>query len=275
VLVNSKYNAHGKRWSDLEWLKALQKPTLLFCGNAEAHVLPPDEFLDLFDLVYKRELLRDTARYLISEANRGKLRTTMLSCQIVKLDPRSPGQWQKDNFRRRGEPYDYDVFFSGKLKTNPIRQNIVQRLTREGIRFYGGLQYPTPGAQSYEQRRLPFEEYENAINRSKINIAPEGYGQFTHRHLEIWCMGGFCLSTPSIREVTLPLGNPQEGVHYVAFDDLDDMVEKIRYYLTHDDERETIAAAGRSLFETIYDPARHGEAIRQEVQAIVPQDGSF
>jgi glycosyltransferase involved in cell wall biosynthesis len=151
----------------------------------------------------------------------------------------------------------------------------VQRLTREGIRFYGGLQYPTPGAQSYEQRRLPFEEYENAINRSKINIAPEGYGQFTHRHLEIWCMGGFCLSTPSIREVTLPLGNPQEGVHYVAFDDLDDMVEKIRYYLTHDDERETIAAAGRSLFETIYDPARHGEAIRQEVQAIVPQDGSF
>ena len=74
-------------------------------------------------------------------------------------------------------------------------------------------------------------------------VVPDGHGQFTYRHLEICCLGGFCLSTPSIRDVTLPFVNLQEGIHYVVLDDLDDLIGKVGYYLEHDEGRVSIANA--------------------------------
>lgn len=68
------------------------------------------------------------------------------------------------------------------------------------------------------------------------------------------------MSSPSIRDVELPMPL-EEGKHYVAFDDMDDMVEKIRYYLSHEDERLKIAAAGKRLFDEYYNPERHGQEI--------------
>jgi hypothetical protein len=42
----------------------------------------------------------------------------------------------------------------------------------------------------------------------------------------------------------------EPGVHYVAVaDDLSDLIEKCRYYLEREDERESIAAAGRDYFD--------------------------
>ncbi len=87
--------------------------------------------------------------------------------------------------------------------------------------------------------------------------------------MEVWCLGGFCLSTLSIRDVTLPFANPQDGIHYVTFDGLDDLVSKVRYYLTHDEEREAIANAGRDFFKQIYDPIAHGKEIKKEFHLLI------
>ena len=38
----------------------------------------------------------------------------------------------------------------------------------------------------------------------------------------------------------------EDGEHLVTFSDIKDLQEKVRYYLTHDEERERIAAAGRA-----------------------------
>lgn len=270
VVVNSKFHKEGIILKHFEWIDSLKIPAILFCGNAMAHKLPSDEILDKFDLIYKRELLYNINNYDISDKNQQKLRTTMLSCPIVRIKRTDPIQHGDiPDPRKTTDPYKYDIFFSGNIRTNKNRKMIVERLRQESFVFYGGLYYQKQKTNKYKQRRLKLDEYKSAIKSSRINLALDGWGQFTFRHLEIWCLGGFCLSTPSIRDVTLPFANPQEGIHYVAFDDLDDMIDKIKHYLTHDEERETIAKAGRAFFKQIYDPIRHGKEIKKELQLLI------
>jgi len=270
VVVNSKFHKGGIKLKNFEWIDSLKIPAVLFCGNAKAHKLPSDEILDKFDLVYKRELLHDINNYDISDKNQQKLRTTMLSCPIVRTKRTDPIQHGDiPDPRKTTDSYKYDIFFSGAIRSNKNRRMVVERLRQESFVFYGGLYNQKQKTNKYKQRRLKLDEYKSAIKSSRMNLALDGWGQFTLRHLEIWCLGGFCLSTPSIRDVTLPFANPQEGIHYVAFGDLDDMVDKIKHYLTHDEERETIAKAGRAFFEQIYDPIRHGKEIKKELQLLI------
>ena len=102
---------------------------------------------------------------------------------------------------------------------------------------------------------------------SKVNLALEGLGEFTFRHLEIWCAGSFMISTKSIRDLTLPL-NAREGEHFVVFEDIQDLRDKLLYYARNDHERERIAKAGRSMFLRDYDPVKHGEQLRKAVQEL-------
>jgi len=271
VVVNSKC-AKGFMVSEekADWLDSLTIPKVLFLGGAQAWKVPSDTLLNKFDLVYKREMLRDLNSYPVSESNRRKFRTTMLSCPIVQIKKSSPVQISEiPEARKKTDPYEYDVFFSGSVLTNPCRQIFLERLRNEPFQFFGGFQGTRKKTDGLKLKVLDKQNYMNAIRRSRINLALEGWGEFTHRHLEIWCLGGFCLSAPSIKNVTLPFANPQEGLHYAAFDNPDDMVDKVKYYLSYDDEREKIAASGRALFEQIYDPIRHGEEIKKELQQLI------
>jgi hypothetical protein len=268
IQSSSQKNCEGLQ--DIEWIDLLKIPAVLFCGNAKAHELPSDEILDKFDLIYKRELLYNMNNYNISDKNRQKLRTTMLSCPIVPIRKNTPIRYDEiPEPRKTTDSYKYDIFFSGDITTNKIRKKVIERLRQESFVFCGGLYNQKQETNKYKQKRLKLDEYKSTIKSSKMNLALDGWGQFTYRHLEIWCLGGFCLSTPSIRDLTLPFANPQEGIHYVAFDDLDDIVNKVRYYLTHDEEREAITKAGRAFFEQIYDPIRHGKEIKKESQLLI------
>src|SRR5690625_2322308 len=82
---------------------------------------------------------------------------------------------------------------------------------------------------------------------SIVNLALEGYGQFTYRHRECWALSSFMISSPSVNEVKLPF-EAVDGTHYVTFRDSDDLVEKVKYYMEHADEREEIVKNGRQLF---------------------------
>lgn len=273
LVINVEFAGGGISMKDLTWLPELTIPKVLFHVKARADTLSSDEVLDLFDLVYKREQLKEEIGYDRSPENLAKLRVTMLGCPLVPMkrgDKFTPDRIPEP--RNPSDPYLHDVFFSGKLKTNPIRGQILEALNAAEFNVFGGVQTESAEKHAHSSSNLSRHDgYARALKESKINIAPEGYGQFTHRHLEIWCMGGFCLSSPSVRIVTLPFAQPIEGKHYVAFDDLDDMVDKIRYYLSHDEEREAIARAGRELFEEIYDPIRHGQDILHELKRLQAQ----
>ena len=241
-------------------------PRILFIGLDKAGRIPGNDVLDRFDLIFKREYFRDLDRYPISDRNKSKFRKTMLGASSRKIS------WLERYHRSRpprvAPTYLYDVFFSGST-TSPVRTDVWESVVDSGLSFAGGLQLRklrTERERKYQAQKLKRQIYLKTMLGSKINLALEGYGEFTFRHLEIWCAGAFMLSTRSLRDLTLPL-NAREGVHYVVFEDLPDLRDKLGYYVRNDTERERIAKAGRDMFLRDYDPTRHGEEIRRAILA--------
>ena len=257
LVVNFKFVGGSADPSALKQFGRADVPKVLFVGTAEAANLPSDDVLDHFDLVFKREHLRNFVRYQIYEANKSKLRTTVLGC--------SPRTISLLNHYRRstsvqGAPsYFHDVFFSGST-TNAARTDAWETVVHSGLSYVGGLQlrkFCTERDRKYLAAKLLHRRYLKTILKGRINLALEGFGEFTYRHLEIWCAGAFMMSTNSLRNLSLPLG-ARDGVHYVTYDDQRDLKEKLYFYIRNDTHRERIAAAGREMFLHDYSPGRHG-----------------
>ncbi|PIQ73285.1 hypothetical protein CO026_02725 [Candidatus Kaiserbacteria bacterium CG_4_9_14_0_2_um_filter_41_32] len=242
----------------------------IFIGAAQAEYLPPVEVLDAMTLIFKREPFRNRDLYNLTETNRIKIVPTMISCPFVH----SPGE----NILARIYSYlhptvsichinetCFEVGFSGAdAAGHTIRQDVWARVKAEGFSTVGGLQ-PNPYTKApipseLAAPRFKVKDYRDSLCQAKINLALDGIGQYTFRHQELLYLGAFMMSGPSIRDLDLiiPL---EENVHYVAFNDLDDMVEKIRYYLAHKDERQKIALAGKKLFDEYYNPKLHGQTL--------------
>jgi spore maturation protein CgeB len=68
------------------------------------------------------------------------------------------------------------------------------------------------------------------------------------------------------QELPLPA---KEGKHYVTYNDIDDLVDKVRYYSRHDEERIEIAKNGRRMFGEFYDSTKHGGYIRNQIEQVV------
>ena len=90
----------------------------------------------------------------------------------------------------------------------------------------------------YGQRR--FNEAAEKYAQSKIcfNISMED--DLNMRTFEVMGSGSFLLTNwiPTIEDLFT------DGKHLVLYRSLDEMVEKAKYYLAHDEERERIAQAG-------------------------------
>jgi len=265
VIVNSRQQA-GLDLAELSRTVARHAagPKALVVTTARAGDVPGDAVLDPHDVVFKREPFRDRARYALSEANRAKIRATMLSCPLLKTGAGRDGRIARRLRRRYGKPVrpDHDVFFAGFLST-PARFDLWASVVAAGFDHVGGLRdkdghtaadHPAYGP-AYPRRR-----FVETARRSKVNLAFEGVGEFTYRHLELWCGGAFLLSPPSIRELELPIG-AVEGEHFACFEGPDDLVDRIRYWLDRDEDRRRIAEAGFEMLVRDYDFDRHGREI--------------
>ncbi len=158
----------------------------------------------------------------------------------------------------------YDVTFVGQY--HPYRAWVLGRLRRAGIPVAAW------GTRWRTTRQLSHEEMVRVFNQSAINLnlsntvswdlryllsSPKGIydtlrSQKTHemikgRHFEICGCGGFQLSyyVEGIERAY------EIGEEIAIYNDVEDLVRKIRYYLRHQEEREEIAARGykRSLLE--------------------------
>jgi len=143
-----------------------------------------------------------------------------------------------DLFRPMELPKQYDVCFVGACYG--LRQRMVEALERSGVRVqaYGN---------GWPKGRLPTDAASELFARSKIVL---GCGTILHcedfyalklRDFDGPMSGSLYLThnNPDLHELFVP---DQE---IVLFDDIPEMVRKVRHYLAHDDQRERIAKAGR------------------------------
>ncbi len=251
-------------------------PVVLLVSSPNANLIPDDKDMDLYELVFRREHFKDLDRYNLSPRNKKKIRTTTLSCplipaNILNYSRINPAEYGYDT---TPDQYDYAVFFLGQeTSKKKIRTEIVQTLKNSDTQFFGGLHQDIRSSKNaipgnLLAPRLSRKKFYEATRSSKINLALEGYGQFTYRHWECWALSAFMISSPSVNEVQLPF-EASDGKHYITFETKDDLMDKIRFYLDHKTERERIAANGRELFKSEYNFHKHGKYIRDQIEKII------
>ena len=119
----------------------------------------------------------------------------------------------------------YDVCFVGHVN-NSLRENALNRLFKEFPNFYYGQALFEAVAEKFSESKIVF----NIAMTDDINM----------RNFEALATGSFLLTNwiPTIEEVF------EDGKHLVLYRNEEEMVEKAKYYLDHDAEREKIAQAG-------------------------------
>ncbi len=207
-----------------------------------------NEVLERFDFVIKREKNKSISdkRYL----------TTMLPCKLIDykiLKKKENINWNEIGKSIKNDKFKYDIFFSGK-QSSEYRTKLVEFIKSQHFNFYGGV----------ENSKIPYPQYLETIYSSRINLALEGKGEFTFRHLEILASCSFMICENSINQLELPIPL-KEGMHFITFDNKEDLLEKIKFYLKNEISRQNIALNGRRILEQYYSPKKHGDIILKKI----------
>lgn len=136
-----------------------------------------------------------------------------------------PMAWPKTDMASKR----YDVCFVGHVN-NKLREDALDRLFSEFPNFYYGQAQFENAARKFCESKIVF----NIAMTTDINM----------RVPEALSTGSFLLTNriEYIEELY------EDKKHLVLYDGFDDMIEKARYYLSHDKEREAIAEAGHKHF---------------------------
>jgi spore maturation protein CgeB len=100
-----------------------------------------------------------------------------------------------------------------------------------------------------EPRIVPQRDYVKAIIATKINLginSSQSRNLSSGRTFEIPASGGFLLAKRTIEHQAFF----EEGMEAEFFDSAKELVDKARYYLSHNEEREAIAQAGHKRCTT-------------------------
>lgn len=153
----------------------------------------------------------------------------------------------------------YDVCFIGHIQANKpnyngfSRMEALDRLFKEFPNFYYGSRHPAyPGKNIFEDVAHHFSESKIVFN---ISIGDD----INMRLFESLGTGSFLLTNylPTLQD----LFGDYEGKYFATYKTLDEMVDKAKYYLSHDKEREVIAKRG-------YEEAINNHTYRHRIEKI-------
>lgn len=141
----------------------------------------------------------------------------------------------------------YDVCFVGHVQETPnyngfSRIEALDRLFKEFPNFYYGSRHP-----AFPNKNL-FEDAAKKFSLSKIVFNISIKDDLNMRFAEALMTGSFLLTNkiPILKDLEKEYGF-KEGIHYEAYETLDEMVSKAKYFIDHDEEREKVAQAGYDL----------------------------
>lgn len=119
----------------------------------------------------------------------------------------------------------YDICFVGHVSSKN-REDALDRLFREFPNFYYGQALFEDAARKYAESKIVF----NIAMKEDVNM----------RCFEALATGSFLLTdwVPSIDELF------EDGKHLVLYRSMDECIDKVKYFLAHDEVREKIAQAG-------------------------------
>ncbi len=155
----------------------------------------------------------------------------------------NPRDFYDKNLKR-----DIDVSFVGSIDPEDVRWP----LRNEYINFLrdNGVNVVTCGGQRYN--RISIEGYSNILNHSKISLSfcrrGDGASELKGRVFELMACRSFVLEDDGseTREFF------EVGRDFVIFGGKKELLEKILYYLKHDNERELIAQSGYEKVTNLY-----------------------
>jgi RNAse (barnase) inhibitor barstar len=136
----------------------------------------------------------------------------------------------------------YDVSFIGTAYTHE-RIEFIDLIEKSGIKVH------IFGGRRFEDEWLSVADYSMKINQTKINLNFNHSNIQAHRKgraFEVAACGGFMLSTHPEVFKTKNLNIFNDTKDFISVHKYN-IVEKIRYYLNHDEEREQIA---KSIYQT-------------------------
>lgn len=155
---------------------------------------------------------------------------------------------------------DIDVSFLGSTDKYQDRLYFLNHLKGNKNIFISGGQ---------RDKRLTAEQYADITRRSKIglNFALSQTGVFWQakgRILEYTMCGGMLLdmANPSTEDFFTP------GVDFINFIDIQDLLNKINYYLSNNEERNRIAMNGYNKCTSKYSSFKYWEAILKTMKSI-------
>lgn len=149
-------------------------------------------------------------------------------------------------FRQHGNRFDFS--FVGSFY--PKREEYLNALlgVSDNMCIYGDF-YRTKFPllkQKMKKVNVPYNMANDLYNESKINVNihhPQSKEGMAIRTFEIIGAGGFQI----VERQKGALQYFEENKHMVFYDDLSEFIEKSKYYLAHDTEREEIAANGHRI----------------------------
>jgi len=149
---------------------------------------------------------------------------------------------------------NFDVFFNGSAWPQRRVSLVSQIKEHPEINFFGGLynrndlKFNNVIPDSLRFKQISYEDFMMSISSSKIGLNIEGNGKNCFRQFEILEAGEFLLTQK--HENFFGIKEPVDKKHCVFFkEDGSDLIELIKYYLEHEQEREEIAKSGKRFFE--------------------------